>query len=459
MGIQQIKNCKHSAGNRKLICQGGHFPVSFQLFTRNDGLNENPSLSLMSTSYRRCGKYSRKIPRFVNCINSDETFLVPGKNWHIELTRTTIVSFPISVQVNKDDGLTEFICDVCWIQTETFHQFYKKVEQIQERFFDSVAKDKSADNEVDCADKVMETDVDIAMCEETELRPQVIDSQIGTSNDSEYDSGQSDFPDEAEESEVKGTECSKNGRENADAKSLPHVVEEEPRLLGLSSSERIELEGQIRDLFNMNCEICSNVTFGTISDARKHYRRVHQKAGYLMCCGKPFQYTYGIVQHLRHHINLDVNGTPDPEDEDEIREWFDMKCDICGDDNKVEFKALREVQRHFRKVHSMRGYLRSTCCNTKLRSRPNMLNHIRWHKNTGPWKCEECDITFRNKFRLTTHMANRHTPLDAREFNCTLCSSKFALAASLRSHVKNKHTSKTGEKFNCNKCTKRWGIS
>lgn len=199
----------------------------------------------------------------------------------------------------------------------------------------------------------------------------------------------------------------------------------------------------------MNCDICSDVKFRNVSDAHKHYRSVHQKTGYLMCCGRKFSSNSKIAQHLRHHIDLKENGKPDVEAQ--IREWFAMKCDICSD-GIVEFQSILQMHRHFRQVHNTRGYLRGTCCGKKLRSRAHMLNHIRWHTNSETLRCEQCDKIFTRISTLKIHMANRHTP---REFNCTLCSSKFALAASLRAHVKYKHTAKTGEKFNCNECTKR----
>lgn len=236
-------------------------------------------------------------------------------------------------------------------------------------------------------------------------------------------------------------------QKESDNKDLQLSVKKRSRL---SPSEKAELEDQIRDLFKMDCDICSDVKFRSLMDAQKHYRNVHQKGGYLICCGKKFNNTGKVVQHIRHHIDLKANGLP--EAEAQIREWFSMKCDICTE--TVEFQTLLEVRRHYTNVHNTRGYLRGTCCDKKLYSRAAMLNHIRWYTNSDTLRCDQCDKIFSCRFSLKIHIAN-HTPRNLRAFKCSLCTSRFASAASLRAHVKNIHTLKTGEKFDCDKCTKR----
>ncbi|XP_037049995.1 zinc finger protein-like isoform X2 [Bradysia coprophila] len=366
----------------------------------------------------------------------------------------SIVAKHFWFQVNKGDGLTEFICDVCWIQTKTFHQFYKQIEQFQKCFYDSVARDKRADDDAityaDCEDKVEETDVNIVKCEETELRAEAVDPQPSACNYSEYD--EIEIESEPEQSDDEEERRSNKGQKVADKKASPRAGKYKPRL---SPSEKAKLQEQIRDQFKMNCEICSDVKFMTLVDVHQHYRNVHQQNGYLMCCGKKFSTNATVAEHIRHHNDLKTNG--EPEEEAQIREWFAMKCDICSE--TVEFRTLLEMRRHFRKVHDMRGYLRGTCCSKKLYTRAHMLNHIRWHTNSDSLRCRQCDKIFTRISTLRIHMANYHTPRDSRAFKCTLCPSKFALAALLRAHVSTNHTAKTGESFDCDKCTKSFRSS
>lgn len=32
------------------------------------------------------------------------------------------------IQVSENDGMPEWLCEICWIQTKTFHNFYKRIE-------------------------------------------------------------------------------------------------------------------------------------------------------------------------------------------------------------------------------------------------------------------------------------------------------------------------------------------
>lgn len=134
----------------------------------------------------------------------------------------------------------------------------------------------------------------------------------------------------------------------------------------------------------------------------------------------------------------------------QIRELFNMKCEICTDD--VGFESLLRARQHYRIVHKMNGYL--TCCGKKFHRRHLILNHIRSHVDPDAYSCGQCGKSFQNKFRLRNHIDN-HVPLDARAHKCSLCSSSFARPSLLRLHVKSKHESKTGEKFPCEKCDKK----
>lgn len=69
--------------------------------------------------------------------------------------------------------------------------------------------------------------------------------------------------------------------------------------------QRKEQDSLIRDYFSMACEVCS-YQFGTFLEARRHYRTVHQKAGYLACCNKRFFYRGGLIDHISVHLNPDT---------------------------------------------------------------------------------------------------------------------------------------------------------
>lgn len=90
---------------------------------------------------------------------------------------TNETSFPI-LQIDKNDGLTEWICQFCWTQTKTFHDFYIQVEQYQKKcFWGSMKGDCDEANEIDERNDLA-SDLVIVKVEEPDLTLQTIDSQI-----------------------------------------------------------------------------------------------------------------------------------------------------------------------------------------------------------------------------------------------------------------------------------------
>ncbi len=230
---------------------------------------------------------------------------------------------------------------------------------------------------------------------------------------------------------------------------LRRSVRRVKRKVGLSPSEKIELDGQIRELFNMKCEICSDVEFETLLKAKQHYRKVHDTQGYITCCGKKFAFRYEVVGHIRQHINPDTLQL-----DRQIRELFNMKCETCSD---VEFETLKLARRHYRKVHEKKGYIKCShqgCCDRKFINRGEILAHIRYHSDPDAYRCTQCNKKFKDQNGLKNRIDN-HVPLGSREFKCSLCPSSFVKACTLKHHVQLKHTSKTGEKFPCDKCGKK----
>lgn len=62
-------------------------------------------------------------------------------------------------------------------------------------------------------------------------------------------------------------------------------------------------------------------------------------------------------------------------EDQQIRDFFKMSCDIC----RLNFQTMREAMRHYRKNHQQAGYL--VCCEKKFFRRCLALDHIRLHIN------------------------------------------------------------------------------
>lgn len=212
-------------------------------------------------------------------------------------------------------------------------------------------------------------------------------------------------------------------------------------------------ESQIRDIFEMKCDLCRAVEFKTILEARKHYLAVHKIPGYLICCGGKFYSRKSILSHIHCHKGSG-NGPKvlaqmeKAQQNARIREIFDMKCDLCD----FEFESLLRAKQHYRKVHNIQGgYLR--CCGKKFDKRFGVLDHLRYHTDPDRLRCDQCDKICINRYALKLHKKH-HVPLDSRAYKCNLCSSSFMRQCELNGHMKHKHESKTGENFPCEKCGK-----
>ncbi|XP_037037053.1 zinc finger protein 112-like isoform X2 [Bradysia coprophila] len=375
-----------------------------------------------------------------DAVNIWETFL--------DSTIATVLVKHFWFQVHKNDGLTESICEMCWTQTKTFHEFYRQIEQFHKSFWDSVAKEKTAQDatiRIDHKHVDFGPDLSNVKCEEMEIE---VKTESHTNSSDHHDDETSDKSET--ERTVDDEDQSNNHRQkNDEYESSRSSVKKSGRL---SLSEKLELESHITELFNMNCEICSDVQFRTLLEARKHYRKVHETEGFLMCCNKKFHQRVDVVQHIRHHINLTEHGPSEQmEQEAQIRELFAMKCDVCSD--IVNFETLLEVRQHYRKVHKSRGYL--ICCDKKFYRRIKMMNHVRWHTNSDTYSCNECGKRFSSKYALKLHK-EYHIPYVSRPFKCSLCPSGFVKEVALKVHIQYKHTSTEEGNFACDKCSKRF---
>lgn len=139
----------------------------------------------------------------------------------------------------------------------------------------------------------------------------------------------------------------------------------------------------------------------------------------------------------------------------QIRKFFDMKCDICND---VNFESLTIARQHYRIMHERKGYL--TCCGRKFIQRHEIVKHIRFHINPDSYRCEQCNISFKNERTLSGHL-DTHVPLDLREFKCSLCPKSFVKSHKLRGHIRLYHAcplqngkGTSEETFICDQCGK-----
>uniref|UniRef100_A0A182MT03 Transcription factor grauzone n=1 Tax=Anopheles culicifacies TaxID=139723 RepID=A0A182MT03_9DIPT len=105
-----------------------------------------------------------------------------------------------------------------------------------------------------------------------------------------------------------------------------------------------------------------------------------------------------------------------------IQKFFTMRCELCPDTAEQEFDRFLTLQRHYRKFHQCRGYLR--CCGKQYFRRFRAMEHIASHR--GMIRCELCDKSFTSKSYLLQHMAEQHTEApQGTSYACEHCERTF----------------------------------
>lgn len=156
-----------------------------------------------------------------------------------------------------------------------------------------------------------------------------------------------------------------------------------------------------------------------------------------------------------------------------MAENFDMTCDLCD----TNFTSYYNARCHYKDAHNMtRGYVK--CCNMKLRSQPNVNEHINSHLNPNLfryclpkqkckqnfirifhcflhlcYRCEVCKKGFSTKLHLYQHMY-RHKRKVKRPFTCDMCGERFSEKIKILRHFFAKHID-VEHKFECEICNKR----
>lgn len=284
--------------------------------------------------------------------------------------------------------MSEWLCQSCWVHTETFHHFYERVLRVHEqknyvRSNDgySVVSGDMIKTELDENPTTVVNLVSVKLEEPSEPPPQTIENKHDSSSSDEcndigdvVDSRLStDDEDDNDPDYHKLSNDSDSEDDNTKRKPRPTTSR-------LKRAAKMEKEdAQIREIFSMKCNICDgvNVQFETWLDARRHYREEHNMSGYLVCCGNKFTTRYLIMEHVLRHINPTQHQC--------------NQCDrICS--NKFALKS------HIDTAHA------------PLHSRTN--------------KCSLCPSSFVTAGALRKHVQNKHSET-GEQFPCDVCGKRL----------------------------------
>ncbi|XP_037044364.1 transcription factor grauzone-like isoform X4 [Bradysia coprophila] len=323
-------------------------------------------------------------------------------------------------QINKDDGMPEWVCEICWSQTKTFHHFYKRLELHHENYFNSIV----------LVDEIKQEQVvsPIEAAVEAFLFVDKYEEETGVTIKT-YDTQTPNMENSCDEDDDEKSNDQSEGEQTIDNDNEPSLNKPSRYLPSPSEIERQDAE--IRKFFTMKCDICSDVEFDTLKKGRKHYRQVHKTSGHLICCGNKYSKRCDILDHIQYHVNPDAH-----------------RCDQCG-----KSCLSRTILREHTKCHGRANALTCSFCPKTYTSVANLNYHVREKHSTDmrdSFRCEQCDIIFPTRYKLTKHMNTVHGP----SINniCEACGRSFISKNDLKYHIDLQHSTTPLPKAQCNIC-------
>ena len=78
------------------------------------------------------------------------------------------------------------------------------------------------------------------------------------------------------------------------------------------------------------------------------------------------------------------------------------------------------------------------------------------HQNKTPFKCNDCESSFCNKYNLKAHVERKHLKISFKKLSCTDCDAKFERKWHLELHMNTVHLNT--KPYNCESCDKSFSI-
>ncbi|XP_013114683.2 transcription factor grauzone [Stomoxys calcitrans] len=244
--------------------------------------------------------------------------------------------------------------------------------------------------------------------------------------------------------------------------------------------------------FKIICDLCHEEV-KTFSELRKHFKAMHKKQAYVLCCNKKFMRRSPLVEHIRWHCQpseftckycdkvmsnrrtLDLHQRHVHE-----KKFAKHTCDICGrsfassnvlknhkmihlseeerkyrcDNCGKKYGSETLLHNHVRAVHLAKYIKVCDICGRKIRSRDVFERHMLTHKGLtlSTYSCDICGYRVTGKSALRRHKMSKHPLGGVVEYKCHLCPKIMNSLMTLRRHVRYKH--ETGRNFKCTMCRK-----
>ena len=122
------------------------------------------------------------------------------------------------------------------------------------------------------------------------------------------------------------------------------------------------------------------------------------------------------------------------------------KCHQCG----TKCGSKGEYIKHIKRIHKRIKHFECDVCQKQFYNKTDWKRHYRVHTGERPYKCNQCDMSFKENGHLASHI--KHIHCNKRPFQCFLCNKSFKSEWNLKSHIRNAHNKEI--RFKCKYCNK-----
>ena len=122
-----------------------------------------------------------------------------------------------------------------------------------------------------------------------------------------------------------------------------------------------------------------------------------------------------------------------------------FECEVC----EIIFPNQNELAEHSRKTHMMVNSFQCSRCEEVFENNQKLKEHAAVHTNNVSYKCDKCDISFKECADFDKHKMKHRAEMDVTEVSCSKCDKIYTNMSKLRRHDWRSH-----RKIDCNICGK-----
>lgn len=321
-----------------------------------------------------------------------------------------------TVQIRKDDGLPQVICQTCQDDLNIVTNFKEKLERSDAQLRLLLGKLR----EEEASDMAIEVKAELDL-------------------ETNFDEAS---PEHEEDQSCQNCGLSFSTQEEVDHHQRVHqcYVELTCSVCGISTSTRKALKRHYNSGIHLKKVGLSPGDRQTPSKA--HFKSQRKKSNNCSACGKTFANSSGLQKHLPVH-----NTSREFIQSDQVSAHPKFECDLCR-----KSYALKSVLREHMRVHSKEPYAICPFCGRNFTCVSNMKQHMLRHTNTKNFECRHCGKKFVSKGELQGH-ERVHTK--SKPYACNTCGASFTMSYSLKKHQR----THSGERpYACEFCDKKFKI-